>query len=239
MRSQTLSGVDLRLEGSAHADGGAIDTSMDYEVEPARIIELAGADITLFKEALDEIGSITEEAIPLECCDEVIRFLVAQLEEIAHAQMCTSEPILDAELEYVVEMGLAVMRATVVGGIPSNPELVAGMDFCLHAMARLTGSLCYVCETVHETLLESCIWFCKLTCTVPDFVNELVVEEMLTVEMSGSRRRRLTLILFLLEIWDCNICQLVTADHQIREAYLELVESIHLETEYEIIFYFY
>lgn len=239
MRHEMTSGPNGRLEESSREDGMPTDRWTDLALESAHVMELAGADMRGFKEALNQIGSITEGVLPVQCCNDVLTFLLAHLQEIADARSYTADPILEAELEYVLEIGLVLMRTSAVMGIASNPELVAGVDFCLGVMARLTESLCYVCETVHESLLESCIWFCKLTCTVPDFVNQLAVDEMMVVEKSGLRRKRLALILFLLEIWDCNICELVATDHHIREAYFELVESIHLETEYEVMFYFY
>ena len=89
--------------------------------------------------------------------------------------------------------------------------------------------------------MEACIWFTKLTAFIPDFVNEIGVQEMLVRNVAGVGRQRLAMILFLAGLFDASPADysLLMTDGCIRGAYLELVESIHCETEYELMFYFY
>ena len=214
-----------------------MDTWHFTYVGPACLLCLSDDAIDEMRSAMDELSSRVADMSNGEQKLQVIHALGDQVWQLS---VYCRVPLATCELEFIVEFARAIMKTIYLGSVRNSEYIERLLKLLLQAMEEMSHRVWYLSSDSHECLLEAGIWFAKLTNYVPDFLNELAVQEMLVVDTVGVRRQRLTWILFLLEVFECGDGQfLPRIDRTIRQAYMHLVESIHLETEYELLFYFY
>ena len=107
-------------------------------------------------------------------------------------------------------------------------------------LTRAVESYIYESLRIREETLELAIIFCHAIDAMPDFVLELVVEELVQVDSLPARLKQLVLILALSRFWKLDAGEqvdTVRGDDVLAEYYFMVVEDIVMHADLEYLVY--
>lgn len=207
-------------------------------VTSGALIELSGTDVDGLLRDLEDLSVHIIDTCDHDAQTGLVEMLVAPIYEL---NLYVASPILTSELELLAGWSRLILRTCCIAHIRPTALINQALGLSLTILEQSAPRLCYLCNDAQESVLEACIWFTKYTGAIPDLMNEIGVQQMLVRNTAGVTRQRLAMILFLAGLFDADPerYQVLMGDTQIRSTYLELVENIHCELEYELMFYFY